>query len=259
MTAHPATYSPSRAPLARLQRRWTQWHCASPLQGAIRRPIVSFTFDDFPRSAADTGAEILDGFGARGCFYAASGFAGRPSPSGDMFTADDLTALSQAGHEIGAHTHGHLDCARTGSEAALADIDRNLSTLQAMGAVTPIRQFAYPYGETDFRLKRALAGRFRAARGVLPGVVRPNADRMQLRAFEINGRDWTLRRALNAIEAAAHRPAWIILFTHDVRARPSEWGTTPGALRQLVATAHDAGAALLSPSTALAEIEGGTA
>ena len=39
-------------------------------------PMVSFTFDDIPKSAATTGAGILEDHGARGTFYVSGGLVG---------------------------------------------------------------------------------------------------------------------------------------------------------------------------------------
>ena len=61
---------------------WTQRNAARalytrPLAIAGRGPIISFTFDDFPRSALYTGGAILERFGLNGTYYAAFGLMGR--------------------------------------------------------------------------------------------------------------------------------------------------------------------------------------
>ena len=45
------------------------------------KPLISFTFDDFPLSAATAGADILERYGARGTFYASGSLCG-PSVGG---------------------------------------------------------------------------------------------------------------------------------------------------------------------------------
>lgn len=257
MTATTLTaYQPDRSLVGKVRRRLTRWHVARPLEVAPRRSYVCFTFDDFPRSAADTGAEILDEAGARGCFYACTGMAGTRGHIGELFDERDITALTAAGHEIGAHTETHLDCARAAPKEVLADVDRNLVRLQAMGLSEPVRQFAWPYGETRAPLKTWLESRFDAVRGVLPGANRKGSDLMQLSAYELDADEASLDRAAAAIERAAREPAWLFVFTHDVRNAHSDWGTTPQALRRLVRLARDTGAELVTPSMALEAIRG---
>ena len=42
------SYEPSRKPIAKVQRRVVQWRRACQANVAPDRPIVTFTFDDFP-------------------------------------------------------------------------------------------------------------------------------------------------------------------------------------------------------------------
>ena len=247
----PAAYEPDRSLPAKIRRRLTRWQTARPLEASPNETYICFTFDDFPKSAADTGAEILYSAGARGCFYACTSMAGTTTAMGDMFDEDDLIHLTCAGHEIGAHTESHLDCARAPSENVLKDIDTNLEHLVEMGLDRPVTQFAWPYGETRAKLKPLLASRFEAGRGVLSGTNRKGADLMQLSAYELDETDASIERAAQAIERAASQPALLFIFTHDVAERHSPWGTSPQALRRLVKLARDTQANMVTPSMAL--------
>lgn len=247
-------YSPDRSVGAKLKRRMTQWRCVDPLKGKPKRAIVSFTFDDFPRSAALNGAQVLEDHGARGTYYVASGMARQTNVMGEMFGPEDLVTLSRNGHEIGGHTHLHLDCSRVTPAQVVEELKLNCDTLRAYGLKRPVTQFAWPYGETDVDAKRALIGKVESARGILPGINRKGADLMQLRAFELSPDEATLVRAETAIREAAKSGGWVILFTHDVRAKPSAFGTRPEVLSALAKLAHERGAAILPVSEALAEI-----
>ncbi len=247
-------YAPSRAPLARAARRLVQWRTAAPLPATPRRLIVSVTFDDFPKSAVEYGADIVESVGGRAAFFAATGLAGRQTPIGHMFDSDDLKALERAGHEIGAHSRRHRNAATADAEQTLRDVQDNLSDLARLGVSSPIQSFAYPYGETTCLLKHRLKTRFTCARGVLAGVNRRGSDAMQLRAIELTETGGGEALAHSAIRAAASRPAWVILFTHDVRRAPSAFGVTPERLRRVVRHARDAGAVFLTPREAMAEI-----
>src|ERR1700730_10018379 len=80
------------------------------------QPIISFTFDDFPRSALFAGGAILKRFGVRGTYYASLGLIGTTGPTGQMFTFDDLNILLDQRHEIGCHTYDHCDSWDTRSQ-----------------------------------------------------------------------------------------------------------------------------------------------
>lgn len=235
-----AVYEPSRALPAKIGRRFTQWRAANAGRVTPLQPVLSVSFDDFPSSAAREGLPVLADAGVRATFYACAGLKGRESPFGPLFTEDDIAAVGAAGHDIACHTHSHLDCAQAPPAAVLAECDRNAESLSAMGVRTPLRHMAYPYGETTFALKQALRPRFATARGILPGLNRGRVDAMQLRAVSLYG-EHAAEVITPWLEAAARRPAWLILFTHDVADQPSRFGTTPKALAATLKTATDLG------------------
>jgi len=76
-------------------------------------PYISFTFDDFPRSALLQGGAILKSFGIAGTYYASFGLMGKQAPVGQIFLPEDLRELQRQGHELGCHTFGHCDAWRT--------------------------------------------------------------------------------------------------------------------------------------------------
>src|SRR5690349_11383669 len=105
-------YVPSRKLAAKVERQVVQLRHAARAQIAPDRPVVTFTFDDFPKSALN-GADIVEKHGGRAGFYACTSLMGQKSPvMGEMFDAAALKELGARSHEIGAHSHSHLDCAR---------------------------------------------------------------------------------------------------------------------------------------------------
>ncbi|HSR10529.1 MAG TPA: polysaccharide deacetylase family protein, partial [Thermodesulfobacteriota bacterium] len=70
-------------------------------------PHISFTFDDFPRSALHKGGSILSDFNLRATYYASFSLMGKENETGPIFTAADLQDLFAAGHELGCHTFDH--------------------------------------------------------------------------------------------------------------------------------------------------------
>ncbi|MFT3724289.1 MAG: polysaccharide deacetylase family protein [Hyphomonadaceae bacterium] len=242
------TYAPSRSAPAKVQRRVVQWRKACQADVAPDRPIVSFTFDDFPKSALN-GADIIEKHGGRAGFYACTTFLGQRSPvMGEMFDGATLNELSVRGHEIGAHTHSHLDCARARLEKVERDIGENLVALAEAGYSENISAFAYPFGETTYSAKRWVGEVFATGRGILPGVNIGDTDRSQLRAIELGGTEMHRKRALAALKTCIEAKGWLFFFTHDVSKSPSKQGAPSELIAELAKQAVEGGAVLASPT-----------
>ncbi len=246
-------YAPSRGLISKWRRRATQAKRARPATLRFARPILSICFDDFPHSAATTGALILEAAGGRGTYYASGGHADQDGPCGVHYGKLDLRRLAINGHEIGCHTYSHFDCAKRDVYETLVDLARNRDVIGVMGEFGPLQSLAYPYGETTPALKTALPPRYRTARGVMPGLNVGKVDLAHLRAYPLYGASFA--RAKSALKRAARRRAWMIAFTHDVADKPSPWGTTPEALEAFIAKACKLGFAILPVTEALERAE----
>lgn len=242
------TYTPSRSPAAKVQRRVVQWRRACTAEVAPDRPVITFTFDDFPKSALN-GADVLEKHGGRGGFYACTSMMGMRSPvMGEMFDAGTLAELRKRGHEIGAHSHSHLDCARARLEKVERDIGENLVALSEAGHAETVSAFAFPYGETSYSAKRWVGDVFTTGRGILPGVNVGEVDRSQLRAVELGSSAMHRRRALAALKSCIETNGWLFFFTHDVGLSPSAYGAPVGLIEELAQRALDEGAVLAGPT-----------
>ena len=184
------------------------------------------------------GAPVLEARGARGTWFVAAGLAGVTGHLGRMATLAEARDLAGRGHELACHTFSHGDCARQDRRTFAADLDRNAESLRGLGCGA--RTFAYPYGEVSFGAKRELGGRFALARTVRAGLVRRGSDLMQAPGVGLQGRAGEAQ-ALRWLARAAAGRAWVILFTHDVQAQPTEWGCTPEALARTADAALAAG------------------
>lgn len=214
----------------KLRRRYARLTHRRPARLTLDRPVVSFTFDDVPQSAVHEGAPVLETEDVRGTWYLCAGLFGRDGHMGRFADADDVRRLVSAGHEIACHTRDHIDCHRADDARLLADVDANATTLRALGGTA--LHFAFPYGEVGPGAKRLLGPRYGSLRGVHAGLVHDGGDRNQLPAVGVEGDDGQARARAWIDRAVAER-AWLILFTHDVRSRPSAWGCTPETLRDL--------------------------
>lgn len=242
------TYVPSRNLAAKVERRVVQLRLAARAQIAPDRPVVTFTFDDFPKSALN-GADIVEKHGGRAGFYACTSLLGKTSPvMGEMFDADTLKELVARGHEIGAHSHSHLDCARHKLDKVKKDVGENLVALAEAGHAEHVSAFAYPYGETTFSAKSWVSDVFVTGRGILPGINIGETDRSQLRAIELGNSTAARKRAMAALKNAVASRGWLFFFTHDVGSSPSEYGAPDDLIEELAKTAVDMGAVLAAPT-----------
>jgi peptidoglycan/xylan/chitin deacetylase (PgdA/CDA1 family) len=119
-------------------------------------PMVSFTFDDLPKSAATTGADLLEAHGARGTFYVSGGLVDIGTgdwPAGD---GNDVRSLRRRGHEIGCHTFSHLRVCDLDEASLAEEITRNRDFLRALDPSLEIDTFAYPWGYGSFARKSQL-------------------------------------------------------------------------------------------------------
>lgn len=248
-------YTPARGLAGKVKRLAARRLARQPLNIRLDRALISFTFDDFPASAATTGADILERHGWRGTYFAAAGFAGGQTHLGKMFETRDLLRLARAGHEIGCHTYGHGDASHAQAASVDADCARNRRCLALMGLEEMPTTFAFPYGEASPAAKAMLSSQYRALRGVYPGINRGRADRALLKAVPLDGGSKGMARALDAVRDAVRAPGWLIFYGHDVRNHPGEWGCTPEFLESVCKLAGDLKCEVLPMREALDRIE----
>ena len=137
-------------------------------------PIVSFTFDDAPPTAATIGASILEDRGLRGTYYLNGGLLGGNSDIQPLLTASQAQELARRGHEIACHTFTHADVRALDWPSLSADLDRNAERLAEVCGARPTN-FAYPYGRVCLSHKLRLPKRFATCRGVRPGINAPRS------------------------------------------------------------------------------------
>ncbi|SIQ94088.1 Polysaccharide deacetylase [Rhizobium sp. RU35A] len=197
--------------------------------------VVAFTFDDFPVSAYENAAPLLEQAGMRGTFYLASGLMGG-AENGEPIVSEAMVAdLAARGHEIGGHTHGHINVQRTARADLLNDVAENERQIRRIvGEPAHPFSFAYPFGMISTRSKLALMGRYPGLRGIKIGLNRGLIDLAHLKAQELydTAQD---RRSLGALlDRAKEERGWLIFYTHDVRENPTSIGCSPALFRTCV-------------------------
>ena len=223
-------YIPATGLLARVRRRSARLLARTPITPELQCGMVSFTFDDCPLSVAHTALPMLEDRGWRGTVYASMGLNGTTNHLGGHMDVDDYLSASEAGHEIGDHTYSHMDGMRAGVGLMRADINRNRAAFREAG-LPEATTFAYPYGEVTPELKRALHPDFALLRGI-----HTPSDQTIDTSLAASQRLYStsMDDVMTAIERAHAHRLWLILFTHDVRKEPSDFGCTPDELARTV-------------------------
>jgi peptidoglycan/xylan/chitin deacetylase (PgdA/CDA1 family) len=214
---------------------------ATTLSVRGHRPIVSFTFDDAPVSAALCGAPILEEQGVRGTFYLNGGLLGGAGDIGPILDRSQAASLAQMGHEIGCHTYAHSDVRFRQWDELENGLDENARVLAELTGGTAPRNFAYPFGGVSFGKKLRLASRFDTCRGIYAGINSNRIDTGLLKAVPLYSSELDLESADRWIAATVVKAGWLIFFTHDVSDDPSVFGVRAELLRHCVGAAIAAG------------------
>jgi len=244
--------------IARLQgwyiRRSASWFFRRLVPIRTSVPLISFTFDDFPRSALLTGGAILKRYGCRGTYYASLGLMGKQAATGPIFLPEDLEELLAQGHELGCHTFGHHDSWKTNSSIFENSLAENQRALHSLLPGTMFKTMSYPYNPPRPATKRRAGRHFEACRGGGQTLNMQSADLNYLSAFflEKSRSNAAAVRALIDRNHAAR--GWLILATHDVCDSPTPFGCTPSFFEEIVRYAVESGAKILPVSEALREL-----
>ena len=220
------------------------------------RPLISFTFDDFPRTALLAGGEILRRHGVAGTYYVSLGLLGQPSPSGPLCTEQDLSDLLQQGHELGCHTFFHSHSWNTSRHDFHDSVVRNRLALQQILPGAAFESLSYPIGEPRPLTKRDTARYFRCCRAGGQTLNVGKTDLNQLSAFFLEQCGGRLGPVQQLIDENREKQGWLIFATHDVAPGPSRYGCTPEFFESVVEAAVQSGAVVLPVAKALDLIRG---
>lgn len=212
-----------------------------PLRARLPAPLVSISFDDIPASAARTGAPILEAAGVRGTFYLCGSHQDASFEGREQFTADDVTRLVAAGHEIACHTFSHPHVPALDRAGIDAEIARNAAYVAAFTGTARMASFAYPYGDLSPASARHLTTRFTSCRDVVAGVNAGVFDMGRLKAFGLERRKDARADVPRWLARTRATGGWLILFTHDVADDPTPHGCTARELADTITDIQAAG------------------
>ena len=225
-----------------------------PIENAV--PLISFTFDDFPRSALLEGGAILTRFGLRGTYYASFGLMGQTGPTGEIFVPRDLDVLLVQGHELGCHTFSHCHSWDTKSHVFEDSIARNEEARMKLIPGVPFKTLSYPICPPRPRIKRTAAAHFAGCRGGGETFNVGTIDLSHLAAcfLEKSRLDAGAPRML--IERNRRARGWLIFATHDIATNPTPYGCTPSFFKDVVTAAVSSGGRILPVGEALECLRG---
>ena len=211
-------------------------------------PLISFTFDDIPVSAFDSGLTILENWGCRATCYIAAGLC---ADRQDCVDERRIRQIIQRQHEIGCHTYSHLRTGRVTRNVLLDDLDRNRAYFAERFEGYSLANFSYPFGSIGVWNKSALAERFSSLRGTCPGVNAGLVDLNTLRANRLYSCKIDEKAVDRLISNTIEDNGWLIFYTHDVSDRPSPHGCTVSLLEHAVRRAVEAEACVTTVADAL--------
>ena len=215
-------------------------------------PIVSFTFDDFPRSALTEGGRILKSHGARGTYYAAVGLMNTVNHLGEQFRREDLDTLLSDGHELASHTFSHVSCRSVSCSKFQKDVREGRRAIEELTGRADWGNFAFPFGEITLKAKKAIGADMASCRSIWQGLNGPEVDLNLLRAKSLYG---DLNKAAELRELVlenGRQKTWLIFYSHDIREVPSPFGCTPELLEFVVSCARDSGARIMTVAEVVA-------
>lgn len=214
---------------------------------------VTFSFDDFPETAATIGAEILEKNNARGTYYTCFGLLGQSSPSGNLATIDQVLSLANRGHEIGCHTHEHINCSYESSAVAVKSCNINVDGALEMGIV--LKNFSYPEGGMRLSTKRAIQKIYTTARTVRVGINKGLCNAYALHAVAMYKNKVCLD-VYSMIDEVEKNGGWLILYTHDLSENPSQYGITPKDFESMVQHCRTKNIPILTVQQVMDQIQG---
>lgn len=198
----------------------------SKVPSQLDAPLVSFTFDDFPKTAAEHGAKLLEDHNVRGTFFAAGELRGELENGSVCFDEEDIIRLAETGHEIGCHSYSHQNLLRLSKAEIRSELVQNKAYLEGLLGYQALSSFAYPFGAVSPKVKSVAFDEYSICRSAWRGTNAGRIDMSLLRITPLEPDKLPVSALPELISQAFASNAWIIFMVHDIRSDHSNCGTT---------------------------------
>jgi peptidoglycan/xylan/chitin deacetylase (PgdA/CDA1 family) len=235
--------------LAKLNGRWRRdlgvWFARRLVKVSLPHPIVSFTFDDAPRSALSIGGAILESYGVRGTYYLSLGLMGKMAPTGEICREEEVQRVLARGHELGCHTFDHCHSWNTKPKDFEESILRNRDALARVVPGALCRTLAYPISYPHPGNKLKAGKHFDCCRGGGQTFNAGHLDSNNLKAFFLEQSRDNPEVIERMVALNAKAGGWLIFATHDVCENPTRFGCTAALFERIVRYVAAAGVTIL--------------
>ncbi len=215
-----------------IKRLWANLTYTDQIEMHLDRPLVSFTFDDAPRSAFNEARQILERYECRGTYYVSLGFLNQKN--GITYSSQDLRTAWERGHELACHTKTHLDISRSNIHEIKESVAQNHIQIQKIIPGYNFRNFSYPFGAQTVSSKMHLAGIFKSARGNRSGINHGSIDRLNLKTIRLYEHSEAPDHIDSLLTQCMKNNGWIIFYTHGVESNYDDEGCSPAFFESVV-------------------------
>lgn len=245
-------------------KKWIQAVLAIPISGAIaflngvetpanlegfKRPLVSLTFDDGWESAYTEVLPLLDWYKMPATFYIISNVIGEKR----YLSKEELLAIFEKGHEIGAHSIDHSDLANLLPSLVEEQLARPKKLLEALIKV-PVTDFAAPYGSVSPAVLKLLPKYYASNRSSKEGYnTMIGFNRYGLLVQQIK-RSTTIDEIKAQLEFAQKNRFWLIYMYHQVDEGDLAWSTTTEKFEQQLKAIQDSNIPVVTVREGLIEV-----
>lgn len=217
----------------------------------LERPIVSFTFDDFPASALEVAGGMLSQHGVAGTYYASLKLMGCDTPTGRIFDRSQLRETLARGHELGCHTYAHCHAWETAPRLFDNSLQENRRALREFEPSASFRTFSYPISLPRPANKRLAGSSFECCRGGGQTYNVGLTDLNLLSSFFLEKSRDDFDAVRKVIQANRAANGWLVFATHDIAESPTPFGVKPDFFARTLEEVLASGATVLPVAAAL--------
>ena len=230
-----------------------KFHGSVRVLGSERR-IVSFTFDDVPKSTFENAVPILNKYKLSGTFYIALSLMEGISDK-KLYTKENLQKCVDSGHELACHSFNHIHFFETtNTDFIKADLKKNENTLETLGLNASFENFSYPYGEQTIISKRVVSRIYKSCRGTDNGINSGRVDLNSLKGIKLYENKNSKEKIDLILEKFNPKGGWLVFYTHDVQENYTSGGCSPEYFEYVIKKCLEAGFEIKSIKQGIASL-----